>query len=91
MHARSYAKRARPRDPILDDPMVTRGGRVISPAETGAILQSGATRVNQLVQRGELKSYKDGRLRKIYLNSVLAYQARLGALPAAAKPKRGKR
>jgi hypothetical protein len=65
-------------------------GRVISPTEAGAILQSGPTRIGELVRKGALRSYRDGRMRKIFLDSVLSYQAALTAQKPARKPRRGR-
>jgi hypothetical protein len=68
----------KPRLAILDDPAIA-AARVVSPAEAGQILQSGTTRINQLIQSGALRSYMDGSLRKVFLESIFAYQASLAA------------
>jgi hypothetical protein len=77
----------KPRLPILDDPAVA-PARVVSPAETCQILHSGPTRVNQLIHSGALRSYMDGSLRKVFLSSILEYQAaQVAAPPKQPKPR----
>jgi hypothetical protein len=76
---------------ILNDPLIASS----SQTEAGVILQSGPTRIGELIRKGLLRSYRDGRMRKIFLDSVIAYQASLAAAQkTAGKPadkKRGQR
>ena len=53
------------------------------PAKRPAILDD-----PELVRKGALRSYRDGRMRKIFLDSVLAYQATLSAQKPTPRPKR---
>jgi excisionase family DNA binding protein len=59
---------------ILNDPEVARS-RVITVAEAAGILSCGLTRLYDLLGDGSIRSYKDGNSRRVYLASVLEYQA----------------
>jgi excisionase family DNA binding protein len=58
---------------ILDDPALL-GSRVVTPAEAAAILNLGATKLYELLVEGKIRSYKDGRSRRVFLVSLLQYQ-----------------
>jgi hypothetical protein len=59
---------------ILDDPALA-SSRVITTVEAKTILKCGMTRLYELLGSGAIRSYKDGESRRIFLYSVLAYQA----------------
>jgi excisionase family DNA binding protein len=46
---------------------------LISPRETGRLLNYGRDKVYELIANGELKSFKEGTARKITVSSVHAY------------------
>ena len=50
---------------------------VVSPAKAQEILDCGPTKLYDLIKAGELKSYVDGRARKITLRSIQARKQRL--------------
>jgi len=53
---------------------------VVPPAQACAMLSIGLTRCYELINAGELESFKDGKSRKITVNSIEAYIERhLGA------------
>ncbi len=57
---------------------------VVSPRRTAVLLDCGVTRVYELINRGELESYKDGAARKIVVASIRGYVERqLARSPAA--------
>jgi excisionase family DNA binding protein len=64
---------------VLDDPALA-SSRVITVREARAILRIGLTKLYDLLGDGSIKSYKDGASRRIYLYSVLQYQAAQAAL-----------
>ncbi len=49
---------------------------VVSPRRTAVLLDCGVTRVYELINSGELESYKDGAARKIVVASIRGYIAR---------------
>jgi excisionase family DNA binding protein len=49
---------------------------VVSPRRTAVLLDCGVTRVYELINSGELESYKDGAARKIVVASIRDYIAR---------------
>jgi excisionase family DNA binding protein len=59
---------------IKDDPSLI-GSRVITAAEAADLLQCGLTRMYELLGDGSIRSYKDGSSRRVFLVSVLNYQA----------------
>jgi excisionase family DNA binding protein len=63
---------------VLDDPALA-SSRVITAVEAKQILRIGTTKLYELLGRGSIRSYKDGSSRRIYLYSVLQYQARQAA------------
>jgi excisionase family DNA binding protein len=53
---------------------------VVSPHQTGVMLSCGRTRVYELLEAGELDSFRDGRARKITVASIHRYiERRLAA------------
>jgi excisionase family DNA binding protein len=64
---------------ILSDPAL-RSSRVVTVDEARAILHTGVERIYELLGDGTIKSYKDGRSRRVYLYSILEYQRRLTEL-----------
>jgi excisionase family DNA binding protein len=60
---------------ILDDPLLA-SSRVVTPKEATAMLRCGMTHLYELLENGALRSYKDGSKRRIYVYSILQYQAR---------------
>ena len=65
-----------PTDPvsILDDPALA-SSRVLTAVEAKQLLRIGTTKLYELLADGSIKSYRDGSSRRIYLYSVLQYQA----------------
>jgi hypothetical protein len=49
----------------------------VSPRRTALLLDCGITRVYELINSGELESYKDGKSRKITMRSIRARTERL--------------
>jgi excisionase family DNA binding protein len=49
---------------------------VVSPRSGALILDIGLTRVYELINSGEIESYRDGKSRKIILDSLRSYVAR---------------
>jgi hypothetical protein len=49
---------------------------VVSPRRTATLLDCGVTRVYELINSGELDSYKDGAARKVVVASIRDYVAR---------------
>jgi excisionase family DNA binding protein len=68
---------------VIDDPSLA-SSKVITVKEAMALLRCGLTHLYDLLGKGEIRSYKDGSNRRIYLYSVLAYQARQSAAGVAA-------
>ena len=66
-----------PLEPIsaIDDPAMA-SSRVITIADAMKLLRCGKTNLYDLLGKGAISSYKDGSNRRIYLLSVLEYQAR---------------
>jgi hypothetical protein len=60
---------------------------VVSPAKAMSMLDCGRTRLYQLLARGEIESYRDGKSRKILVASILARVARLLAAATSADTK----
>ena len=57
----------------------------VKPRVAGDMLDVGVTRLYELIEAGELTSYKDGRSRKITTDSIRAYVSRkVGASAGAA-------
>jgi excisionase family DNA binding protein len=63
------------------------GALVVKPRGAQLMLQCGRKRVYQLIADGQLVSFKDGRSRKITVQSIEAYISRRLAEPAKS-PKR---
>jgi hypothetical protein len=61
---------------------------VVKPKTAWKLLRCGNTRGYELLARGELQSFKDGRSRKITVASIKAFVAR--QLAAASSAERGK-
>jgi excisionase family DNA binding protein len=57
---------------------------VVSPSRAALMLDCGEARLYELLKAGELRSYKDGKSRKILVASVHAYIERKLAEAAAA-------
>jgi hypothetical protein len=49
----------------------------VSPRQTSILIDCGLTRVYDLINRGELESYLDGRSRKVTMRSIRDHQERL--------------
>jgi excisionase family DNA binding protein len=64
-----------------------RGAMVVSPRGEKQLLQCGHKHVYQLIARGEIVSFKDGRSRKITVASIEAYIARCLTIAAGSKLK----
>jgi excisionase family DNA binding protein len=66
-----------PLEPIsaIDDPALA-SSRVITIVDTMKLLKCGKTHLYDLLGKGAIRSYKDGSNRRVYLYSVLQYQAR---------------
>jgi excisionase family DNA binding protein len=56
---------------------------VVSPRRACHLLDCGVTRLYELINAGELKSYKDGASRKIIVGSIKEYVERRLQSPAA--------
>ena len=86
-----------PLPPPHTTPSPTPAPLAVPPAEVARLLSLSVSRIYQLMRRGELQSYEDGRTRRITMVSVHAYIARrlavakswwmgaVGALPATAR------
>jgi excisionase family DNA binding protein len=68
---------------ILDDPGLL---RVITVKDAASILRCKFTKLHILLKKGEIRSYKDGGSRRIYLHSVLQYRDDQAAKGVSLKP-----
>jgi excisionase family DNA binding protein len=59
------------------------GALVVSPQKACQLLDCGITRLYELINEGELVSYKDGRARRITMDSI---RARVQRLIEASRP-----
>jgi excisionase family DNA binding protein len=62
---------------------------IVKPRTACVMLGCGITRLYELLAAGELESFRDGRNRKITVESIRRYVTRrLGSTPATATPRR---
>lgn len=62
----------------MDDPTskISTGPLVVRVPKCCQILDTGKTRVYELIRAGELESFLDGKVRKVTIDSIHAYVAR---------------